>query len=414
MCNRKYTSLIIMSHITIYPGNASFGSSGGRGSITVSADSGVSWKVSDSLNWVSIDKTNGTGNGIINYSVSSNYQQRHGKKITGGIKRSGNLVFSELTFVKQSTKQVPILDSNTIYVDAIFGNDQTAKRGPLTPWRTLTGATISAKSGDAIYLKSGNIIADNCIIPFGVNVHGEGSSVVKLIPEHYSFTGPNRFFSSGDNIFSDFSSELAYQPLNAKNLSFFNINFAQRQLQDAIHGYIPTGAHWYLENVNAKAGYDTFNVNGPLIGDNLGLVEMDNCNFQVTYDPYANSQGYGRAINVINYDLKMYGGSVSCVNYSGADAFNAPCGFCISVWDSKSKVQLWDTRLYYPSVNGVEYPIVYVPDDLSAYGLSSGNPNGNNVSYYGVPNFNTGNVYGGTLEVIDTSHDIYNFPITQL
>ena len=67
----------------------SFGSSGGLGSIGVTATSGCSWNVSSNASWINITSgSSGTGNGTVSYSVSGNT----------GSSRTGTITIAGKTF----------------------------------------------------------------------------------------------------------------------------------------------------------------------------------------------------------------------------------------------------------------------------------------------------------------------------
>ncbi|MFC2099961.1 GH25 family lysozyme, partial [Candidatus Bipolaricaulota bacterium] len=58
---------------SISPGSESFSSSGGTGSVSVTAASGCSWTASSNDSWINITSgSSGSGNGTVSYSVSSN------------------------------------------------------------------------------------------------------------------------------------------------------------------------------------------------------------------------------------------------------------------------------------------------------------------------------------------------------
>jgi len=61
-----------MCTYSISPMNASFGASGGTGSVSVTTQVGCTWTASSSASWMTITSgSSGTGNGTINYSVSA-------------------------------------------------------------------------------------------------------------------------------------------------------------------------------------------------------------------------------------------------------------------------------------------------------------------------------------------------------
>jgi len=62
-----------MCTYSISPTNASFGASGGTGSVSVTTQAGCAWTASSGASWMSITSgSSGVGNGTINYSVSAN------------------------------------------------------------------------------------------------------------------------------------------------------------------------------------------------------------------------------------------------------------------------------------------------------------------------------------------------------
>ncbi len=74
---------------SISPTSQSFGSSGGSGSIAVTAAAGCAWTASEALTWVTINTgTSGTGSGTVTYTVSAN----------SGVARSGTMTVAGQTF----------------------------------------------------------------------------------------------------------------------------------------------------------------------------------------------------------------------------------------------------------------------------------------------------------------------------
>lgn len=75
---------------SISPASASFSAAGGSGSVTVIVNGGCNWSASSSASWITITSgINGSGNGIVDYSVSSNT----------GSNRSANLTIGDQTFI---------------------------------------------------------------------------------------------------------------------------------------------------------------------------------------------------------------------------------------------------------------------------------------------------------------------------
>ena len=79
---------------SISPTNASFSASGGTGSVSVTTQAGCPWTASSGAAWMTITSgSSGTGNGTVNYSISSN---------TGGSRTSGSTIAGRVFTVTQS------------------------------------------------------------------------------------------------------------------------------------------------------------------------------------------------------------------------------------------------------------------------------------------------------------------------
>lgn len=75
---------------SVTPGNVSFGSAGGNGTLNVSVSNGCSWSASSNANWISISSgANGNGSGTIAFAVTPN-------AALGG--RSGNITVGGQSF----------------------------------------------------------------------------------------------------------------------------------------------------------------------------------------------------------------------------------------------------------------------------------------------------------------------------
>jgi len=83
---------------TVSPTNQSFSSNGGIDSISVTTQSGCSWTVTETLDWVSIlSGSSGTGNGTVTYSVSVNNTEQS---------REGTITIGNQTFTIRQAKSV--------------------------------------------------------------------------------------------------------------------------------------------------------------------------------------------------------------------------------------------------------------------------------------------------------------------
>jgi hypothetical protein len=75
---------------SITPTSASFGASGGSGSVSVTASAGCSWQATSNAAWITITSgSSGSGNGTVNYTVSAN---------SSTSSRSGTLTIAGQTF----------------------------------------------------------------------------------------------------------------------------------------------------------------------------------------------------------------------------------------------------------------------------------------------------------------------------
>ncbi len=75
---------------SVSPANNSFNSDGGTGSVSITAQSGCSWTAVSNASWITVTSGNsGTGNGTVNYSVSS---------YSGTSSRTGTITIAGKTF----------------------------------------------------------------------------------------------------------------------------------------------------------------------------------------------------------------------------------------------------------------------------------------------------------------------------
>lgn len=116
---------------SISPGNQSFASSGGPGSVNVSTDTGCGWTASSNVNWIAITSgVSGLGNGAVNYVVAPN---------TGNVSRTGSLSIAGQTF---AITQAASLPPPTLLVDETSGraaalDSVTFMRDPFSAFNRL-------------------------------------------------------------------------------------------------------------------------------------------------------------------------------------------------------------------------------------------------------------------------------------
>ncbi|MFZ1695174.1 MAG: BACON domain-containing carbohydrate-binding protein [Flavobacteriales bacterium] len=122
--------------------NLSVPVNGGNYSIAVSTQAGCAWTASESLSWVSITSgASGTGNGTVNYSVTSN----------GGTSRSGTLTIAGLSFQVSQAGVAPTTYSISASMPSVNGGSTLI---PLpAPYKicadgsTATSFTVTATGG---------------------------------------------------------------------------------------------------------------------------------------------------------------------------------------------------------------------------------------------------------------------------
>ena len=86
----EHDPTITVTDAKIAPTSASFGASGGGGSVTVSASQGLPWTAVSNDGWIAITSgSSGSGNGTVNYSVSAN---------ASPTQRTGTMTIAGLTF----------------------------------------------------------------------------------------------------------------------------------------------------------------------------------------------------------------------------------------------------------------------------------------------------------------------------
>ena len=111
---------------TISPTSQSFVSNGGAGNVIVTTQSGCSWTVSSNDSWITITSGNsGTGNGIVDYSVSANssMSSRTGTMTIAGqtftVTQEGSATSGCLTWADVIAKYQEYVDGNATWADVI-------------------------------------------------------------------------------------------------------------------------------------------------------------------------------------------------------------------------------------------------------------------------------------------------------
>lgn len=127
---------------SINPTNQSFSSSGGTGTVNVSAGSGCNWTASSNAAWITINSgSSGSGNGPVGYSVAAN----------SGQARTGTITIAGQTFtVNQSGATTGCSTSSIALGQSITGTLQNGDC--LRNSRYYDAYTFSGTAGQRIYI----------------------------------------------------------------------------------------------------------------------------------------------------------------------------------------------------------------------------------------------------------------------
>ena len=148
-----------MCTYTISPTNQSFGSSGGTGGVSVTAQSGCTWNATSNDSWVSIiSGNNGTGNGTVNYSVSANTAttQRAGTITIAGQIFSVNQSGLTCTYTISPTNQTFDSNGGTGNVSVTAQSSCTWTATSNDSWITITAGSNGTGNGTVNYSVSAN------------------------------------------------------------------------------------------------------------------------------------------------------------------------------------------------------------------------------------------------------------------
>ena len=146
---------------TITPTTATYDYTGGSGSISVSTTSMCAWTVSTPASWITISNgSSGTGNGTVNYSVSSNNGVQRIQSFTTATKSftvTQNAI-PTYTITASSTIGGTISPSGTITINS--GSNQTFVINPSVGY-TLSDVSIDGSSVGAVTSYTFNNISAN-------------------------------------------------------------------------------------------------------------------------------------------------------------------------------------------------------------------------------------------------------------
>jgi len=109
-----FTATSVSCTYSISPTSQSFNSSGGTGSVDVTTQSGCSWTAISNVSWITITSgSSGTGNGTVNYSVSTNT----GSQRTGTITIAGETFTVTQEGITECSAWDDVISKYNAYVD---------------------------------------------------------------------------------------------------------------------------------------------------------------------------------------------------------------------------------------------------------------------------------------------------------
>ncbi|MEE4354833.1 MAG: C1 family peptidase, partial [Desulfococcaceae bacterium] len=142
---------------TIAPADSSVSSSGGSGSVNVTAGSGCAWTAVSNAAWISISSdSGGTGNGIVTYTAAQNTgtDSRTGTLTIGGqahtVTQSGDCTYT----ISQTTTVPANGGTGTVSITASAGCQWTVASG--SEWLTITSDASGTGNGTVSYSVAAN------------------------------------------------------------------------------------------------------------------------------------------------------------------------------------------------------------------------------------------------------------------
>ena len=177
---------------SISPPSQTFNSSGGPGSISVTAPGGCSWNASASVDWIDITSGSGSGNGTVTYTVSDN--------TTGNPRTAVITVAGQNHTVTQEPCTYSISPSSQSF-------NSSGGAGSISVTSSASGCIWNvSESVDWIDITSGSSGNGNGTVTYTVSANTTGSSRTAVItvagqthtvtqePCTYSISPPNRSF----------------------------------------------------------------------------------------------------------------------------------------------------------------------------------------------------------------------------
>jgi C1A family cysteine protease len=148
----------------IYPSGQTFASSGGTGSISITATSGCTWTASDDTDWITINSdSSGTGDGALDYSVDSNPDTNSRTGIINAAGKTFSITQSGLSCSFSISPESRSFDASggtgSVSVTAPDGCQWSAESSE--SWLTVVSGSSKIGSGVVNYQVASNFSADS-------------------------------------------------------------------------------------------------------------------------------------------------------------------------------------------------------------------------------------------------------------
>jgi hypothetical protein len=291
--------------------------------------------------------------------------------------------------VVNTTNYVPALSANGrrllsefndggVYVNATFGNDDTAGYSPITPFKTVTAgiAALGGASNKVVHVSAGTY-HEQVLLDTGQSLIGAGSGL--------TFIDKVQLHSSTQ--LRGVSVTIATTPIEigGENIYLEDVT-TTAGMSDGIY---LAGPYWNGLRCRNCSLYGSLNLiaddNGvPGISNQVG--EFYNCDLHCIYNPNSISP-YVAPIALIAGTLRFFGGQIEAVNGPGYNT----CIYIYPQGSNSAQVELSGTVLRSAVTNGTAWTV-----------YCDGQTGATNVTTYGdfIP---TNTIYGGKIRVITSS-----------
>lgn len=215
----------------------------------------------------------------------------------------------------------------TLLVDAVFGNDITAKRENGKPFATLSNAVAAAQTWDTIKVRSGYHYGTTTLtMPIGVHLIGEGKEATIIHIER--FNGNHAIGMKASNYYGSFTFITTNYDNNNYTVPFDGANLTNVVFENVrCSGYFD---NWKITG-NGRATIKFFNCESFSAYDSLNITANTNCTVEFYGGRYLSDFTLGGAtvpfdcrVIVASFGarIRAYGTSFEARNYSVAQAFS--------------------------------------------------------------------------------------------